>query len=217
MMNPLPVWTLKELPYQPAEVINTLTLPEDNLPEGAGSAGEGAEKGSRTTATTEAPLDLYRRKVWTHPLYFLAFGFGAGLMPRAPGTWGTLVGLIIYLVIAFTIPINDVFFVIFVVAAGGVGVMICEKVSQDMKVHDHGGIVWDEMVGIWLVLIAIPDGWYWLLVAFILFRVLDIAKPWPISFVDRRLRGGMGIMLDDVLAGLIAWLLIQLVHGYLIW
>jgi phosphatidylglycerophosphatase A len=208
---------LKEILYQPAEGINTLTSPEDKLPEETGSADETAEKDSRATAIALDPLDVSRRKVWTDPLYFIAFGFGSGLIPKAPGTWGTLVGLIIYVAIAFTTPINDVFFALFVVMAGSVGVVICEKVSQDMQVHDHGGIVWDEMVGIWLVLIAIPDGWYWLLLAFILFRVLDIAKPWPISFVDRRLRGGMGIMLDDVLAGLIAWLLIQLVNGYLIW
>jgi len=204
--------------YQPAEGISTLTLPEDNLREGTGSVEEAAEKDSMSTATTppDAPLNAYRRKVWTHPLYFIAFGFGAGLISRAPGTWGTLLGLIVYLAIAFITPINDAFFTIFVILAGCLGVVICEKVSQDMKVHDHGGIVWDEMVGIWLVLIAIPDGWYWLLVAFILFRVLDIAKPWPISFVDKRLKGGMGIMLDDVLAGLIAWLLIHLVHEYLL-
>ena len=72
-------------------------------------------------------------------------------------------------------------------------------------VHDHGGIVWDEFVGIWLTLWLIPDGWIWLVLAFILFRLFDIAKPWPIGWLDRKLGGGLGIMMDDVLAGVFAW------------
>lgn len=138
-------------------------------------------------------------------------------MPRAPGTWGTLAGLLIYLLISLLVPINQLMLLGAAGAAFVGGIFLCERVSADMGEHDHGGIVWDEMVGIWLVLVAVPPGWYWLIIAFILFRVLDIAKPWPISWIDSSVKGGLGIMLDDLLAALAAWFIIQLTHGYLTW
>jgi phosphatidylglycerophosphatase A len=95
------------------------------------------------------------------------------------------------------------------------GIWICEKVSRHMGVHDHGGIVWDEMTGIWLVMVAIPADWYWPIVGFVLFRILDIVKPWPISWIDSRVKGGFGIMLDDIVAAAAAWLIIQLTYEYL--
>jgi phosphatidylglycerophosphatase A len=83
-------------------------------------------------------------------------------------------------------------------------------VAEDLRVHDHEGIVWDEMVGMWITLWLVPEGWGWLLVGFLLFRLFDILKPWPISWIDRHVHGGVGIMLDDVLAGVFAWLAMQL-------
>jgi phosphatidylglycerophosphatase A len=87
---------------------------------------------------------------------------------------------------------------------------LCGKVAEDLRVHDHEGIVWDEMVGMWITLWLVPEGWGWLLVGFLLFRLFDILKPWPISWIDRHVHGGVGIMLDDVLAGVFAWLALQL-------
>ena len=83
--------------------------------------------------------------------------------------------------------------------------------ARDLGVHDHGGIVWDEMVGIWITLWLAPAGWQWLLLGFGLFRLFDIVKPWPIRWIDRQVHGGLGIMLDDVLAGVFAWLALQAV------
>ena len=157
------------------------------------------------------------RKVWTDPYYFVAFGFGSGLLPGAPGTWGSLVGLAVYLLVALLAPPDPILWLACVGVALIGGIALCDKVSRDMGEHDHAGIVWDEITGIWLVLVAIPPGWYWLVVAFILFRLLDIVKPWPIAWIDSRVKGGVGIMLDDVLAALIAWLVIQVAHGYFAW
>ena len=104
-------------------------------------------------------------------------------------------------------------------AAGLVfGVWLCGKVARDLGVHDHEGIVWDEMVGMWITLWLVPEGWWWLLIGFVVFRIVDILKPWPISWVDRNVHGGVGIMLDDVLAGVFAWLVMQgLVWGWVHW
>jgi len=88
---------------------------------------------------------------------------------------------------------------------------LCGKVAQDLGVHDHEGIVWDEFAGIWITFWLVPAGWQWLLLSFVVFRVLDIVKPWPLSWVDRNVTGGLGIMLDDILAGFAACALVHLV------
>ncbi len=93
---------------------------------------------------------------------------------------------------------------VFIAVASVFGVWLCGRVAYDLGVHDHGGIVWDEMVGIWMTLILLPNTWQWWLLGFVLFRILDILKPWPISVLDRNVGGGFGIMIDDMLAGLIA-------------
>jgi len=89
------------------------------------------------------------------------------------------------------------------------GVWLCGKTAEDLGVHDHGGIVWDEFVGYWITMFMAPQAWFWPLVGFVLFRILDIFKPWPIKWADQQVKGGMGIMLDDVLAGIMAALCIQ--------
>ena len=93
---------------------------------------------------------------------------------------------------------------VFIVTASLFGFWLCGRVADDLGVHDHGGIVWDEMVGIWMTLIFLPNTWVWWVLGFVLFRVLDILKPWPISVLDRKVGGGLGIMVDDMLAGVIA-------------
>ncbi len=140
-------------------------------------------------------------KVWSNVWHFLAFGFGTGLAKKAPGTWGTLAGLAL-MPLLYLLPL---WLGLVVIALASVfGIWLCGRVADDLGVHDHGGIVWDEIVGIWMTLILLPNTWQWWALGFVLFRILDILKPWPISWLDRRVGGGLGIMLDDMLAGLIA-------------
>ena len=150
--------------------------------------------------------DVAPASVWRNPWHFVAFGFGSGAMRKAPGTWGTLVGLL-------GVPLLQLLphwgYAAILLLGSLFGCWLCGKVSRDLGVHDHGGIVWDEIVGIWITCWLAPPGWPWLLVGFVLFRVLDIWKPWPIRWVDRHVHGGVGIMLDDLLAGVGAWLLLQ--------
>jgi phosphatidylglycerophosphatase A len=135
------------------------------------------------------------------PIGFLAFGFGSGLSPRAPGTAGTALGLVLALPLLGLPP--AVAWAV-VVATFFIGIPICGRASQQLGVHDHGGIVWDEFVGLWMVLLTVPLNAGWWLAAFVAFRVFDIAKPWPIGLLDRRISGGLGIMIDDVVAALYA-------------
>jgi phosphatidylglycerophosphatase A len=146
--------------------------------------------------------------VWRNPVHFLAFGLGSGAAPWAPGTVGTAAAVIPYLLwIQFLSPI---LFVGLLVVTFVIGVWLCEKTSEDLGVHDHSGIVWDEFVGYWLTMFLAPQGWEWALVGFVLFRFFDILKPWPVKWADRRVPGGFGIMIDDVLAGVYAWIILQI-------
>ncbi|MCX7117694.1 MAG: phosphatidylglycerophosphatase A [Legionellales bacterium] len=153
---------------------------------------------------------LCKNRVWQDPLYFMAYGFGSGLMPVAPGTWGTLAAVPIYLLIA---GMSGTTYLILTLAAFFFGVVICEKVSSDLGVHDDPGIVWDEIVGYLLTMAFAPVSVLWMVVGFVLFRLFDIWKPQPIRYVDQQIQGGLGIMLDDVLAAVPAWIIMQL----LIW
>jgi len=146
------------------------------------------------------------RSVWQNPIHFLAFGFGSGAMPFAPGTFGTLAALPIYLLM---VPLGLWAYLAVVVVMTLLGVWLCHVTSRDLGVHDHGGIVWDEIVGYLITMIAAPPGWQWIVAGFVLFRFFDIIKPWPIGWVDRRVHGGLGIMLDDVLAAVLAWAVLQ--------
>ncbi|MFK7828873.1 MAG: phosphatidylglycerophosphatase A [Congregibacter sp.] len=137
------------------------------------------------------------------PIQFLAFGFGSGLFPRAPGTAGTLAAVPLYLGLA-TLPLWQ--YSALVLLATVVGIWICERASQSLGVHDHPGIVWDEFVGLWIALWALPVEPLWIVLGFLTFRVFDILKPWPIGWLDVNVKGGMGIMIDDVVAGVMACL-----------
>ena len=148
----------------------------------------------------------------TNPNHFFAFGFGSGLAPRAPGTVGTLVAIPIFWVIQ---DLSWPLYVSWLLVTFVLGVVWCGRSSRALGVHDHGGIVWDEMVGYWLTMFFAPAGWQWMLLGFILFRFFDILKPWPIGAVDRRVHGGFGIMIDDVLAGVYAWISLQALAWFL--
>ncbi len=135
------------------------------------------------------------------PTGFLAFGFGSGLSPKAPGTAGSAAALV------FAVPLMALPWwagLGLVVLAFAVGCYLCGETSRRLGVHDHGGIVWDEFVGLWLVLLWIPFELVWWVAAFLLFRLFDIVKPWPIRWLDRRVGGGFGIMIDDILAAVYA-------------
>ena len=145
-----------------------------------------------------------------NPVHLLAFGFGSGLARKAPGTWGTLAGLVILVVVYWLSgPIDWLWHLLAVLVATLVGIYLCGRTAADLGVHDHGGIVWDEFVGFWLAMLWVPVTWYWLLLAFVLFRGFDIIKPWPIRWIDQRVGGGFGIMLDDLLAGVYTLVLMQ--------
>ncbi|MBA6411554.1 phosphatidylglycerophosphatase A [Parahaliea sp. F7430] len=143
------------------------------------------------------------------PVQFLAFGFGSGLSPKAPGTAGTLMALPLYLLLA---PLPLLSYSAVLVLSAIAGIWICDRASKQLGVHDHPGIVWDEFVGLWVTMWAVPQGWSWLLAGFLLFRLFDIAKPWPIGPLDKKVEGGFGIMIDDVIAGIMACAVLHLAN-----
>jgi len=139
----------------------------------------------------------------TDPVHCLALGFGAGLAPVAPGTFGSIVGLAVAALWStqpWTVS------AVAALATTGVGIWICGASARRLGVHDHPAIVWDEIAGMCITMLAAPPGWgwRWALAGFALFRLFDIVKPWPIREIDHGMRGGAGIMLDDVLAGILA-------------
>lgn len=150
--------------------------------------------------------DNLSTKVWQDPVYFIAFGFGSGLMPKAPGTFGTLAAIPVYLLLA-----DSVWWVYLLatLVAFIMGVFVSDKVSADLGVHDYSGIVWDEVVGYLLTMFLAPEGLAWIIAGFVLFRIFDIWKPQPIKTIDRYVKGGFGIMIDDVVAAVFAWLVLQ--------
>ena len=151
------------------------------------------------------------RIVARDPVHWPAFGFGFGLMPFAPGTWGSLPGIAIW----WFLPKEP-----YVQAAAAVlmflaGIWICGESARRIGVHDHGGIVWDEIVGMYVTLFLAPVSIVGFVLAFVLFRIMDIVKPWPIRDLDHSMRGGLGIMLDDLLAAVYAAVLLAL-YGWFV-
>ncbi len=133
-----------------------------------------------------------------HPAHFLAFGFGSGLARSAPGTFGTLVAFPMYWYLAPRL--SDALFLLVLIWAFAIGIWVCDITGKALGVLDHGGMVWDEIVAMLLVLFFTPPGWYWALLAFVLFRFFDIIKPPPIRYFDSNWHGGLGVMFDDLLA-----------------
>jgi phosphatidylglycerophosphatase A len=144
------------------------------------------------------------------PTLMLAFGFGSGLSPKAPGTMGTLAAIPLWWLLA-QLPLASYLMVVLVSAI--IGIYICGAAAKTLGVHDHGGIVWDEFVGFWIAMAALPVTWTSVILGFVLFRLFDILKPWPISWLDKKVSGGFGIMIDDVIAGLAAAGIIALLGG----
>ena len=136
-----------------------------------------------------------------NPILFLAFGFGSGLLPKAPGTFGTVTAIPIFLLIGSLEPLT--YFAIVAVLTL-VGIWLCDSAAKQLGVHDHPGIVWDEIVGFLITMSAGTMSLASIIAGFVLFRIFDIAKPWPIAQIDKQVKGGLGIMMDDVLAGVYA-------------
>jgi phosphatidylglycerophosphatase A len=159
---------------------------------------------------SQSPENL-ARTVMTDPVHILAFGFGTGLAPVAPGTFGSLPGILL-----FWLTMDYGLYVQLGVAAGITlaGVWICGESARRIGVHDHGGIVWDEITGMYITLLAAPVSVVGWVLAFVFFRIMDIVKPWPIRDLDHRIDGGVGIMLDDLAAALYAAILLAL-YGWL--
>ena len=147
-----------------------------------------------------------------HPLGWIASGFGSGFSPRAPGTVGSAAALLPWWWLrALPLP----YYVLAIVLAFAIGVWASAWVVRRSGVQDPQVVVWDEFVGVWIALIAAPAGWIWMLAGFALFRVFDIWKPWPVSWADEKLHGGLGVMLDDVFAGIYALIVMQLAALFL--
>ncbi|MFK7815241.1 MAG: phosphatidylglycerophosphatase A [Gammaproteobacteria bacterium] len=146
--------------------------------------------------------------VLRNPIHLLSFGFGSGLSPKAPGTMGTIVAIPIFLAICeFTLSL----YLLVVVLIFLIGCWTSGKTAKALKVHDHPGIVIDEIAGYLITMIMVPITWYWVILGFLFFRLFDIWKPWPISIIDKQVKGGFGIMLDDVLAALYSLLSLHIV------
>lgn len=152
--------------------------------------------------------NVLKRLSLRNPVHFLALGFGSGLAAKAPGTFGSLAAIPLCLLLA---PLPLFWYLGITLLCTLAGFYICGKAAKDMGVHDHGAIVWDEVVGMLITFIAAPAGWVWVLVGFGLFRFFDILKPWPIRILDEKVHGGFGIMIDDVLAGVFAFICLQFI------
>ena len=152
------------------------------------------------------------KTVLTHPVHFLAFGLGSGLSPVAPGTIGTIAAIPLYLLLA---PLSFGQYSLFLIVFTLISIYIAGKSAQLLGIHDHGGIVIDEICGFLLTMLLVPPDWLWIILGFLLFRLFDIVKPWPISSLDRRVSGGLGIVLDDLMAGIYALLSLELI-GWLV-
>lgn len=140
------------------------------------------------------------------PIVLIAVGFGSGLAPKAPGTAGTLIAVPLFI---FMQPLPLISYLLITTFLFIAGIWICTYTAEKFAVHDHPAIVIDEIVGYLITMIAAPEGWLVIVVGFILFRLLDAIKPWPISWFDKNINGGLGIMIDDVIAGIIALAIIQ--------
>ena len=147
-----------------------------------------------------------------NPVHFLAVGFGSGLLKPAPGTWGTLAGLILSIVL-WNITQSNLFFIFLAVISFIFGCYLCQKTSNDLGVHDDGRIVWDEIVAIFLMFVFLPEyNLFTYILTFISFRVFDILKPYPIRYFDEKLESGLGIMVDDILAAIFALISLYIIY-----
>jgi len=156
-----------------------------------------------------------RRALLAHPAGWIASGFGSGFSPFASGTVGSAAALIPWFALR---ELSPVWYVFAVVVAFAIGVWASSFVIRKLQIEDPGVVVWDEFVGQWIALfplVVTPRAWPWVAVAFVLFRVFDVWKPWPASWADRNVKGGFGAMLDDVFAGAYAAMVLALMLHFI--
>jgi len=148
------------------------------------------------------------KQIMSNPTLFLAFGFGSGLAKKMPGTMGTVVAIPVYLL---CVQANIWIYSALALAVCIVGINICDEAAKKLGEHDFGGIVWDEIAGFLVTMWFVPFSWYAVMYGFVLFRFFDILKPWPIKWADKKVDGGFGIMLDDILAGLFSAIILYFI------
>lgn len=146
-------------------------------------------------------------QVFRNPSLLIAFGFGAGLLRPGSGTWGSLLAALLWPFLLAWVP--SAMLGIFIALAFALGCIACDRAGRLLGIDDHVGMVWDEMVAVWLLLWALPDDWGIVVAAVILFRLFDVAKPFPIRSIDASVKGGLGVMVDDLVAALYAWVLVM--------
>jgi len=156
-------------------------------------------------SSNNSPAWLLLKQPW----HIITFGAGSGLIKLGPGTWGTLVGVLCYWPMSTIAWYN---YVGLAIAFTLLGVVLCQQATRALEVVDHPAIVWDEIVGFYWAMLGLANHWAWIIAAFVIFRVLDALKPWPISWLEKRFPNGIGIMLDDVAAGLVTCLLLNGIH-----
>jgi Phosphatidylglycerophosphatase A and related proteins len=149
----------------------------------------------------------------SNPIHLLAVGLGSGMSPIMPGTMGSLMAVPLWFLFN---GLQLALYWVLIIVAFVFGCFLCQKTSDDTHTHDSGHIVWDEFVGMWITLFFIPQvSAIWIAIAFIAFRIFDMAKPWPIRWFDKRVPGGFGIMIDDVIAAIFSsatvWILAQII------
>jgi phosphatidylglycerophosphatase A len=160
-------------------------------------------------STSQSKINF--RELIKRPICFLGLGFGSGLAPKAPGTFGTIAAIPVYLLMQ---PLGLELYILLTILAFFVGITICQQSADWIGKDDPSAVVWDEIVGYLVTMIAAPQGWEWILIGFVLFRLFDILKPWPISIADKELHGGFGIMFDDVIAGTMAAICLQCLYYF---
>lgn len=156
------------------------------------------------TISAKPPVSVIVKK----PAVLLACGLGSGLVPKAPGTFGTLAAIPLYLVLQ---PLSLLSYLVLTAVFFVLGIWLCHQAIKIFERNDPSEVVWDEVVGYLVTMIAAPAGWPWIVLGFVLFRIFDIWKPWPVSVADQKLHGGLGIMLDDIIAGIYALIVLQVI------
>jgi phosphatidylglycerophosphatase A len=157
--------------------------------------------------------NIYKNIRVTNPVHLLAVGLGSGLIPKSPGTMGSLASIAVWYLFNALTP---VYYWMVIIVAFFFGCWICQKTADAMGLDDPGSIVWDEFVGMWITLFFIPDhSWQWILAAFLAFRFFDILKPWPIRWFDSKVSGGFGIMIDDVIAAIFAGIIVVVLRVFI--
>lgn len=163
--------------------------------------------------STKYVLDAVdRRRLMATPAGWIATGLGSGLAPKAQGTFGSLAAIVPWLALHAVLPAWG--WLLLIAVSFAVGVWACNVAGRIIGVDDHRSLVWDEFVGQWIALLPalVVPGWAWVVAGFALFRLFDVWKPWPIAWFDRRVKGGLGVMLDDVIAGILAAIVLNLLQ-----